>query len=164
MDLPLMIVMADAIFHILESTCEGWEPLVRYIDQLLGTGNEIFDIEAHDDLIFDDDLYTRSRRCFWAINCLNESLNLLQRNMKTWTEQRDDILRPMARKLPSEKTMKQFDMAIEKCDKVLAKLMKVKESFHEQRTKAVALRDGVSRCNHHPRLSLTTSSYSPQVQ
>ncbi|KAE9370907.1 hypothetical protein N431DRAFT_468918 [Stipitochalara longipes BDJ] len=142
-DLPLVIVMADAIFCILESTWEGWRTLVRYIDEeVLGAANEIFDVEAHDDLIFDDDLYTRSRRYFWAINCVNESLNLLRRNIQVWTEHRDDVLLPLGRKLHSVE-MKEFDNTIRNCNEVQAKLLKIEETFNEQRTKLVALRDGL---------------------
>ncbi|PMD46738.1 hypothetical protein L207DRAFT_220066 [Hyaloscypha variabilis F] len=141
-NMPLAIVIADATFCILESMWKGWTTLIAYIDELLRTGDEIFDLEAHDNLIFDDDLYTRSRRYFWVINCVNESTNLLQRNMQAWTKHREEIL-PLGQEPLSVKLGKEFDNSIQKCDEVLARLVEVKESFNEQRTKAVALRDGL---------------------
>ena len=62
--LSLTVLMAKFCMLALNSACSGWNTLAQYIDTLLGTGDEIFDIEAHDNLIFDDDLYTRSRRYF----------------------------------------------------------------------------------------------------
>jgi hypothetical protein len=146
--MPLAIVMAEATFCILESMWKVWRTLVAYIDELLRTGDEIFDLETHDNLIFDDDLYTRSRRYFWIINCINESMNLLQRNFQAWNKHREEIL-PLGRKLPSAALRKEFDSSFEKCGEILARLVEVKESFNEQRTKAVALRDGVSHYKHH---------------
>lgn len=56
--------MAIFISVPLQGALSGWATLIQYVDGLLGTGDEIFDIEAHDNLIFDDDLYTRSKRYF----------------------------------------------------------------------------------------------------
>ena len=90
-------------------------------------------------------------------------MNLLQRNLQAWTKHREEIL-PLGRELPSAKLRKEFDNSIEKCEEALAKLVEVKENFNEQRTKAVALRDGVSRCVQAScRIFLTPSSYSPQA-
>ena len=143
-DATLVAVIARAIHLVLESTWRGWESLVSHIDVLLGTGHYIFDIEAHNNLLFDDDLYTRSRRYFWAINCLNESLNVIERSIQTFITQRDTVLIPMAKKIKTEEGMREFDDQMKSCDDALQKLMKIKESFNEQRPKAIALRDGVS--------------------
>jgi hypothetical protein len=48
--------MAKYSSVLVRDAYDEWNSLFRYINELLGTGNEIFDIEAHDDLIFDDDL------------------------------------------------------------------------------------------------------------
>jgi hypothetical protein len=130
--------------------------LTLYLDELLGTGDEIFDIEAHDNLIFDDDLYTRSRRYFWVINCINESEKGLGGDMQAWVTYRDGTLIPFGQEVREEirtreaesRFNKEFDIAIHKCNEIQAQLEKVKEQFNEQRTKALALRDGVSLCTH----------------
>jgi hypothetical protein len=55
---PSPIVMAKFILFPMVESLRGMSDLSGYIDDLLGTGDEIFDVEAHDNLIFDDDLYT----------------------------------------------------------------------------------------------------------
>lgn len=42
----------------------GWQSLHSYIGSVLGTGGEIIDMDAHNKMIFDDDLFTRSRDTF----------------------------------------------------------------------------------------------------
>jgi hypothetical protein len=61
----LVLTMAQLICTALNEVCIGWKTLHGQIDELLGTGDEIFDIEAHDHLIFDDELYSRPRTHFW---------------------------------------------------------------------------------------------------
>jgi hypothetical protein len=55
----LLLTMAQLICIALHEVCIGWKTLHGQIDELLGTGDEIFDIEAHDHLIFDDELHSR---------------------------------------------------------------------------------------------------------
>ena len=61
-ELPLPVVLARVIWTPLRGSLSGLRSLAEYIDHLLGTGDEIFDIDAHDRLMLDDDLFTRSKR------------------------------------------------------------------------------------------------------
>lgn len=148
--------MAKFISKSLEQALTGWRTLNVYLDKLLGTGDEIFDIEAHDNLIFDDDLYTRSRRYFWVINCINALEKDLGRNIQTWITYRDRALMPFGQEVRKEirirkaesRFNKELGIAIHKCNEIQAELEKVKEQFNEQRIKALALRDGVSLCTN----------------
>jgi hypothetical protein len=154
---PLLVLMAQLCISALRSSWIGWNSLVQYVDELLGTGDEIFDLEAHDNLIFDDDLYTRSRRYFWAINCLNKSENAIGRNTKVWVAYRDNILLPFGKRLLKEGNVemnKGLDGAVRECNAIQVHLEELKEQFSEQRTKAIALRDGVSPLSPTPFHSL----------
>jgi len=51
----LVLTMAQLVCTALNEVCIGWKTLHGHIDELIGTGDEI--IEAHDHLIFDDELY-----------------------------------------------------------------------------------------------------------
>lgn len=147
---PFPTAMAILIFYSLQQAFHGWETLARFVNDLLGIRDEIFDLEAHDDLIFDNDLYTRSRKYFWVINCLNESEKILAQNIQTWANFRRDTLLRFGQKLLKEGNVemnKELSNEIRKCDETQAKLEKINEQFNEQRTKAVALRDGASHCD-----------------
>jgi hypothetical protein len=143
---PLLLILAKMGVMPLEQAYQGWLTLTSHIDSLLGTGEEIFDIETHDNLIFDDDLYTRSRQYFWVINFTNKAEIMVEENVKAWQRFRDDILGPFGKALEGEgkKELRQeLSDAIEACEERSSKLRQILEQFREQRTKAVALRDGV---------------------
>ncbi|PMD50854.1 uncharacterized protein K444DRAFT_576582 [Hyaloscypha bicolor E] len=143
---PLLVLMARLCILALRSAWVGWYTLVQYIDGLLGTGSEIFDLEAHDNLIFEDDLYTRSKRYFWVINCLNESEKVITRNTQVWVGYRDNVLFPFGQTLLKEgdaEMSKELDGAIQECNERQVDLENIKKEFNEQRTKAIALRDGL---------------------
>lgn len=143
---PLQIMLARLILESLGYASFGWERLARHIDELLGTGKEIFDTEAHDNLIFDDNLYTRSRRYFWVINCIDKVGNLVHANTQTYMEARDRVFRPFIDKLERDRKYHfkgLLEMYLRYCEGWTNKLESIKIQFREQRTKAVALRDGV---------------------
>lgn len=48
--------MLNLINIFLTEALYGWQSLHSYIASMLGTGEEIFDIDEHDKMIFDDDL------------------------------------------------------------------------------------------------------------
>jgi hypothetical protein len=158
--------MAQFSSFPLRSALDGWRTLAKYIDKPLGAGDEIFGVEAHDNLIFDDDLYTRSRRYFWVINCLNDSETSLEYNVQVWTNYRDWELLPFGQELLAEGNVemnKELHAAIGKCDEVQVKLEQVKKQFNEQRAKAVALRDG-SAFSLMPSLPLNDTKSANTIQ
>jgi hypothetical protein len=116
-----VIIMAKCISISLHRAREGWKTLATYVDELLGMDDDIFKIEAHGGLNFDDDLYTRSRRYFWVINCLNESEQALGRNVQAWTDFRDNTLLPFGEQLLKEGNVemkKELEEAIRKCHEI----------------------------------------------
>jgi hypothetical protein len=148
---PLPIVLGKFILYPLAESLRGMITLSGYIDDLLGTGDEIFDVEAHDNLIFDDDLYTRSKRYFWVINCINEAEKAHGHSLHAWVTYRDKTLLLFGQELlqhGKNEWLKEFNNAMETCNDVHTKLEKLQKQFSEQRIKAVALRDGVSLCCH----------------
>jgi hypothetical protein len=145
-EFPLLIILAKVISIPMEEAHNGWGTLVDHIDELLGTGKEIFDIEAHDNLIFDDDLYTRSRLYFWVINCTNNAENMIQGIVQTWKKFRVDVLGRFENELAQggkHELGRELSDAIETCEEWSTKLKETQDKLREQQAKAVALRDGV---------------------
>ena len=140
--------MLTLILIAITETLYGWKSLHSHIGRMLGTGEEIFNINTHDKMIFDDDLFTRSRKYFWTINCLQESDNLIRLNIETWNQYQEPILRRLRRmeaasEVQEEGEVKALREGISRCQRVVAQLADIRKLFKDQRQKAVSLRDGV---------------------
>jgi hypothetical protein len=86
------------------------------------------------------------------MNCINEAEKALRPNIQAWINYRDKTLLPFRQELlgeGKEGLRKEFDDAIRKCNDIQVELEKIQQQFNQQRTKALALRDGVSPCAHN---------------
>jgi len=143
---PLQINIVVLIEDALVAARRAWRGLHQYIEELLGTGTEIFDPELHDSLLSDDELFSGSRKYFWLINSLQTFDNILRQNIEAWTSYRDKFLLPLSRALLGESgiTWKgELDASIEICDKLVEDLERVQKLFRDQRERTLALREGV---------------------
>lgn len=140
----MVVLIEDA----LGAARRAWRGLHQYIEELLGTGTEIFDPELHDSLLSDDELFSGSRKYFWLINSLQTFDNILRQNTEAWTSYRDKFLLPLSRALLNEPGItwkKELDESIGICDRLAEDLERVQKLFRDQRERTLALREGV-RC------------------
>lgn len=70
------------IVYALEKVVKRWTELNEYISGLL-TEN-FMDPQDYDNLLFDDETFSRSRLYFWIIGCLNEFDVSIADNIKQW--------------------------------------------------------------------------------
>lgn len=154
----------------MKDALEGWRSLYGHINAMLGTGEDIFDLETHDKLIFDDDLFSRSRTYFWMINCLQESDNLIHLNIQTWVGYRNAVLVPELRRIEGfaqKSSAKALHKFMNESDELIVEFEGLRNLLKDQREKAIALRDGVSGVHPHSYLELRLTyscSYFRQVQ
>ncbi len=143
---PLQINMVVLIEDALGAARRAWRGLHQYVEELLGTGTEIFDPELHDSLLSDDELFSGSRKYFWLINSLQTFDNILRQNTEAWTSYRDKFLLPLSRALLNESGVtwkKELDESIGICDMLVEDLARVQKLFRNQRERTLALREGV---------------------
>jgi hypothetical protein len=146
---PLQINVVVLIEDALGAARRAWRGLHQYVEELLGTGTEIFDPELHDSLLSDDELFSGSRKYFWLINSLQTFDNILRQTIEAWVSYRDKFLLPLSRALinGSESGItwkKELDDSIEICDKLVEDLERVQKLFRDQRERTLALREGVT--------------------
>jgi hypothetical protein len=127
---------------------EQWRQFCAYVERLLGKG-DIFDIDAHSRLMFDDDLFSRSRHYFWLINTLQEIIKLVRLNIDTWEGYRDHKLKfPQSRfeggreQPPRENKSNKHTRYFVRCNGINEEWKVLHVKFEEQRMKAISLRDG----------------------
>jgi hypothetical protein len=160
----MVVLIEDA----LGAARRAWRGLHQYVEELLGTGTEIFDPELHDSLLSDDELFSGSRKYFWLINSLQTFDNVLRQNTEAWKSYRDKFLLPLSGALLYESGItwkNELDESIAICDRLVEDLERVQKLFRDQRERTLALREGVPWlhpiCQAH---LLIFASYSLQAQ
>ncbi|KAI4181157.1 MAG: hypothetical protein LQ348_005067 [Seirophora lacunosa] len=63
---------------------ERWADFQSFFDYILDDGDSLMQPADHDNLLFDDGSFSRSRRYFWAINCLSEFETAITDNITQW--------------------------------------------------------------------------------
>lgn len=164
---PLQINMVVLIEDALGAARRAWRGLHQYVEELLGTGTEIFDPELHDSLLSDDELFSGSRKYFWLINSLQTFDNILRQNTEAWISYRAKFLHPLSRALQNESGptwKKELDESIEICNRLVEDLERVQKLFRDQRERTLALREGVQWLFPvWEMILLTYNSCSPQA-
>ena len=68
----------------LERIADRWADFIIYFDYILDGGDSLMKPAEHDNLLFDDGAFSRSRRYFWAIDCLSEFEVCITDNITQW--------------------------------------------------------------------------------
>ena len=68
----------------LERISQRWAEFLSYFDYILDGGDSLMKPAEHDNLLFDDGAFSRSRKYFWAIDCLSEFELSITDNIVQW--------------------------------------------------------------------------------
>ncbi|KAI4184358.1 MAG: hypothetical protein L6R41_004793 [Letrouitia leprolyta] len=74
----------NLIAHGLARISERWAEFQSFFDYILDSGDSLMQPTDHDNLLFDDGSFSRSRRYFWAIDCLSEFETSISDNINQW--------------------------------------------------------------------------------
>ncbi|KAG8528932.1 uncharacterized protein KY384_006621 [Bacidia gigantensis] len=74
----------NLIGHGLERISERWTDFQTYFDYILHGGDSLMNPSEHDNLLFDDGAFSRSRKYFWVIECLSEFDICISDNLTQW--------------------------------------------------------------------------------
>lgn len=128
----------------LERISKRWASFQSFFDFILDGGDSLMQPAEHDKLLFDDGAFSRSRRYFWAIDCLSEFEASTSDNIHQWE------LYKQARILPllSSKLLPELDfLQFRNVEKQYRVLQNQREYFRQKLASTKALRDAVG----HPR-------------
>lgn len=124
----------------LERISERWALFQSFFDLMLDGGDSLMQPAKHDNLLFDDGAFSRSRRYFWAIDCLSEFEASTSDNIHQWE------LYKKARVLPllSSKLLPELDLVqFRNVEKQYHVLQNQREYFRQKLASTKALRDAV---------------------
>lgn len=125
----------------LERIADRWADFLSYFDYILDGGDSLMKPAEHDNLLFDDGAFSRSRRYFWAIDCLSEFENSITDNLTQWELYKAARVPPM-KDLP-EHDQRQLAFA----ERQYRVLQNQRESFRQKLASTKALRDAVFSLN-----------------
>lgn len=121
----------------LEKIADRWADFLSYFDYILDGGDSLMKPAEHDNLLFDDGAFSRSRRYFWAIDCLSEFELVITDNITQW-ELYKAVRVPSMNDLP-EHDQRQLAFA----ERQYRVLQNQRESFRQKLASTRALRDAV---------------------
>ena len=121
--------------------CAVWTKLLRYLDFMLRDADDaVLSPSDHDQLFFDDAVFSRSRKYFWAIDILTQTDSLISDNMKQWAEWKRlniDVFEALVYTAPLVE-------GLELADRSVSELLRIRDAFRRNLQSFQVLRDGVS--------------------
>lgn len=114
---------------------ERWTDFQNFFNYILDDEDSLMQPPNHDNLLFDDGSFSRSRRYFWAINCLSEFDNAITDNITQW-----ELYKAALPILENELDNIQYGNAERQC----RVLQNQREYFRQKLASTRALRDAVS--------------------
>ena len=70
----------------LEMAANAWEGLLAHFNVILDDQHTLLDPRGHDDLLFDDDTFSRSRLYFWAMDGLEVFITQIKDTISEWED------------------------------------------------------------------------------
>ena len=121
----------------LERIADRWADFLSYFDYILDSGDFLMKPAEHDNLLFDDGAFSRSRRYFWAIDCLSEFELSITDNITQWELYK-------AARVPSMDDLPEHDQRqLVFAERQYRVLQNQRESFRQKLASTKALRDAV---------------------
>ena len=122
----------------LERITARWADFLSYFDYILDGGDSLMKPTEHDNLLFDDGAFSRSRRYFWTIDCLSEFELSITDNIAQWE------LYKAARVPPVSDLPELYQRQLAFAERQYRVLQNQRESFRQKLASTKALRDAVS--------------------
>lgn len=130
---------------------ERWAEFQSFFDHILDSGDSLMQPTNHDNLLFDDGSFSRSRRYFWAIDCLSEFETSISDNINQW-----ELYKAALPILDNDLDNLQYKNAERQCHV----LQNQREYFRQKLASTRALRDAVSYNARELQLSTNSGSFS----
>ena len=130
----------NIIAHGLERISDRWQDFQVFFDYILDDKNAFMKPAEHDNLLFDDASFSRSRKYFWAINCLSEFVTSITDNIYQWELFKEARIEPFLR----GDTLRELDwQMLRNVDKQYKILINQRKYFEQKLASTVSLRDAL---------------------
>ncbi|MCJ1390302.1 hypothetical protein MMC18_003160 [Xylographa bjoerkii] len=124
----------------LQRISDRWTDFQTFFEYILDSGDSLMQPAQHDTLLFDDGAFSRSRRYFWAIDCLSEFEINITDNLTQWTLWKKARIEILLGDNPlSELDLVQYRIAEQQC----RVLENQRQYFRQKLASTIALRDAL---------------------
>ena len=125
----------------LQRISQRWSDFQAFFEHILDSGDTLMRPTEHDNLLFDDGEFSRSRRFAWAISCLSEFDFHITDNLTQWELWRQAHVEGLLKENQlTGSDILQYRNAEQQC----RILVNQREYFRQKRVSTGALRDAVS--------------------
>ena len=132
------------ISHGLQRISDRWADFQAFFEYILDSGDSLMQPTQHDNLLFDDGSFSRSRRYFWAIDCLAEFDLSITDNITQWELYKASRF-PGVEPVIDSHALPELDyLQYKNADKQYKILKNQREYFRQKLASTKALRDAVS--------------------
>lgn len=122
-----------------------WNEISNYLNELISEDSTFLEGDKYVELLFEDETYSRSRKYFWVLGCLNEFENSLKSAAKQWEDFEEHFLKPLG-ELDLDKDRNGNSEMVESYQLIGSHMRSLKGfqvGFAEMRIQVLSLRDGV---------------------
>jgi hypothetical protein len=126
----ILPTLSATLFMIIPRILAHWIEIIKYVERFIAGQDTFLHEKWHDQLLFDDDNFTRSRQYFWVISSTGEFILIIEETINHY----ENFAEWVSRSQDEENRHSENG----------AQLEAIKEKFERQRTRATELRDGVS--------------------
>ncbi|KAK4040152.1 hypothetical protein C8A01DRAFT_15915 [Parachaetomium inaequale] len=141
---------AYLVAHSLSRVVDRWDMLQYYIDYLVDSSDVLQKRDHLQDILFDDDAFSTSKRYFWAINFIHEVVSLIDNSIEQWTYFRRWCVIPWKKDARTgreaywyEQSQKVLTTADQAGEQACEDLKVLKKAFQERLERITVLRDGL---------------------
>jgi hypothetical protein len=124
---------------ILLYSVKQWKELADYFDGFLDDGKTFLRVKDHDNLLVDDETFSRSRKYFWALSCLSEFMLYISDAIHQWEVSRD----VWTAAFDDYYISGQSKLYIKANDETCGKLRNIRDRMQHHHNNVTALRDGL---------------------
>jgi hypothetical protein len=124
--------------EILNVLLRNWGQLVEHFDHFLKDGKPFLNSREHDNLLVDDETFSRSRKYFWSLSCLSEFMLYINDAIYQWETSRD-VWNKIFNGYQTEKSKE----VIKEINEICEKLKALHDRLQVHRKNVTALRDGL---------------------
>jgi hypothetical protein len=127
-----------------------WRAILEAVEGMVDHGDVLSPWEHLEDILFDDDTFSTSKRYFWAINFIHEAAKLLDNSIQQWPQYKRHSVAPWKTGAKSgepywrQQSQKVLAVAEQEADKSSDELRFLRQEFQERLQRITVMRDGVS--------------------
>lgn len=150
---------AQTMYYVAEAlraVVTHWREILQAIENLVDSDSVLRQPDQLQDILFDDDAFSTSKRYFWAINFIHEAVKLLDDSIQQWVNFRKRSVTPWITMGSYtdreyywyEKSQKVLYTADQAAEESCEDLKRLRQEFQEKLERITIMRDGVS-CSPH---------------